>query len=590
MCGLTGYIGKEQAAPIVLQSLSRLEYRGYDSAGIATIGDNRLFVGKDVGKLKDAIQQCDLLLLPGQLGIGHVRWATHGGVTRNNSHPHCDYKGEIAVVHNGIIDNYQEIKANLLKKYPFVSETDTEVIPHLIRSFMDSGLSFEAAFVAASKEIEGSYAILAVYALEPEKMMAARKESPLVVGLGKGANYVGSDILSFLPNTNKYISIEDGEIVVLTANKVKIYDQAGKEVHKKVEIADWEWKEGSKGNYDYFMLKEIEEQPYAIKQSLLQDEKLIMQMAKEISLAKHLAFVACGTSRHAALIGRYAFSKMAGTFSEVVMGSEFGYFSDSIDKNTIVFAISQSGETADVMNGIRLAKAKGAKVFSIVNVVGSSLARASDRVLNMNCGPEIGVAATKSFTAQLCLLYQLAYAMVDRLHEGQEKLRIISQEVENDLDYYTMSIPELARKMSNKKDFYFIARGINFAIASEGALKLKEIAYVHAEGMSSGELKHGTLALIEEDTPVIAICPTDYTYEDSLANIMEVKARGAYVVGVSDAQSKIFDYCIRVPKTEEILYPLVITIPLQILAYYSALVRGLDPDKPRNLAKSVTVK
>jgi glucosamine--fructose-6-phosphate aminotransferase (isomerizing) len=281
---------------------------------------------------------------------------------------------------------------------------------------------------------------------------------------------------------------------------------------------------------------------------------------------------------------------MAGTFSEVVMGSEFGYFSDSIDKNTIVFAISQSGETADVMNGIRLAKAKGAKVFSIVNVVGSSLARASDRVLNMNCGPEIGVAATKSFTAQLCLLYQLAYAMVDRLHEGQEKLRIISQEVENDLDYYTMSIPELARKMSNKKDFYFIARGINFAIASEGALKLKEIAYVHAEGMSSGELKHGTLALIEEDTPVIAICPTDYTYEDSLANIMEVKARGAYVVGVSDAQSKIFDYCIRVPKTEEILYPLVITIPLQILAYYSALVRGLDPDKPRNLAKSVTVK
>jgi glucosamine--fructose-6-phosphate aminotransferase (isomerizing) len=338
------------------------------------------------------------------------------------------------------------------------------------------------------------------------------------------------------------------------------------------------------------MLKEIEEQPYAIKQSLLQDEKLIMQMAKEISLAKHLVFVACGTSRHAALIGRYAFSKMAGTFSEVVMGSEFGYFSDSIDKNTIVFAISQSGETADVMNGIRLAKAKGAKVFSIVNVVGSSLARASDRVLNMNCGPEIGVAATKSFTAQLCLLYQLAYAMVDRLHEGQEKLRIISQEVENDLDYYTMSIPELARKMSNKKDFYFIARGINFAIASEGALKLKEIAYVHAEGMSSGELKHGTLALIEEDTPVIAICPTDYTYEDSLANIMEVKARGAYVVGVSDAQSKIFDYCIRVPKTEEILYPLVITIPLQILAYYSALVRGLDPDKPRNLAKSVTVK
>jgi len=590
MCGLTGYVGKEQAAPIVLQSLSRLEYRGYDSAGIATIGDERLFVGKDVGKLKDAIQQCDLLLLPGQIGIGHVRWATHGGVTRDNSHPHCDYKGEIAVVHNGIIDNYQKIKATLSKKYPFISETDTEVIPHLIRSFMDSGLSFEAAFVAALKEIEGSYAILAVYSREPDKMMAARKESPLVVGLGKGANYVGSDILSFLPNTNKYVSIEDGEIVILTANKVKVYDLNGKELHKKAEIADWEWKEGSKGNYDYFMLKEIEEQPYAIKQSLLQDENLIMQMAKEITLAKHLVFVACGTSRHAALIGRYAFSKMAGKFSEVVMGSEFGYFSDSIDKNTIVFAISQSGETADVMNGIRLAKAKGAKIFSIVNVVGSSLARASDRVLNMNCGPEIGVAATKSFTTQLCLLYQLAYAMDNKLREGQEKLRNISKEVEKNLDYYNMTIPDLAAKMGNKKDFYFIARGINFAVASEGALKLKEIAYVHAEGMSSGELKHGTLALIESGTPVIAICPTDYTYEDSLANIMEVKARGAFVVGLSDAQSMIFDYCIRIPKTEEILYPIVTTIPLQILAYYSALERGLDPDKPRNLAKSVTVK
>jgi glucosamine--fructose-6-phosphate aminotransferase (isomerizing) len=281
---------------------------------------------------------------------------------------------------------------------------------------------------------------------------------------------------------------------------------------------------------------------------------------------------------------------MGHTFSEVVMGSEFGYFSDSVTKETVIIAISQSGETADVMDGIRQAKLKGAKIFSIVNVVGSSLARASDKVLNMNCGPEIGVAATKSFTAQLCILYQLAYAMDNNLHEGQEKLRTLSTEIENDLDYYTAFIPALAHKMRDKKDFYFIARGINFAVASEGALKLKEISYVHAEGMSSGELKHGTLALIEAGTPVIAICPTDYTYEDSLANIMEVKARGAYVVGITDAQSQIFNDFIRIPKTEEILYPLVTTIPLQILAYYSALERGLDPDKPRNLAKSVTVK
>jgi glucosamine--fructose-6-phosphate aminotransferase (isomerizing) len=313
-------------------------------------------------------------------------------------------------------------------------------------------------------------------------------------------------------------------------------------------------------------------------------------MAKEISEAKQLIFVGCGTSRHAALIGRYAFSKMGRTFSDVVMGSEFGYFSDSIDKNTIVLAISQSGETADVMDGVRQAKENGAKVFSLVNVVGSSLARASDRVLNMNCGPEIGVAATKSFTSQLCLLYQLAFAMENKLQEGKDKLRKISSQVEADLDYYSNTIPALANKLSRKKDFYYIARGINFAVASEGALKLKEIAYVHAEGMPSGELKHGTLALIEKGTPVIAICPTDYTFEDSLANIMEVKARGGYIIGLSDSQSMIFDECINIPKTEEILYPLVTTIPLQIFAYYSALARGLDPDKPRNLAKSVTVR
>jgi glucosamine--fructose-6-phosphate aminotransferase (isomerizing) len=379
-------------------------------------------------------------------------------------------------------------------------------------------------------------------------------------------------------------------MVVLTRDRISVYNHDHKKLFKIPELANWDWKEGTKGDYDYFMLKEIEEQPLTIHQALMQDDGLIMRMANEISQAKQLIFVGCGTSRHAALIGRYAFSKIGRTFSDVVMGSEFSYFSDSIDKNTIVFAISQSGETADVMDGIRQAKKNGAKVFSLVNVVGSSLARASDRVLNMNCGPEIGVAATKSFTSQLCLLYQIAFALDNKLHEGKDKLRNISSRVESDLDYYSNFIPTLANKMSGKKDFYFIARGINFAVASEGALKLKEIAYVHAEGMPSGELKHGTLALIEKGTPVIAICPTDYTFEDSLANIMEVKARGGYVVGLSDSHSMMFDECINIAKTEEILYPLVTTIPLQIFAYYSALARGLDPDKPRNLAKSVTVR
>ena len=590
MCGLTGYIGKERAAPIVLGALGRLEYRGYDSAGVATIKDNRIFIGKDTGKLADVSEECDLISLPGQVGIGHVRWATHGGVTRENAHPQCDAKCQIAVVHNGIIDNYTEIKSLLSPKYNFISETDTEVIPHLIRYFMDSGLSFESAFFTATKELQGSFAILAVYALEPNKILAARKESPLVIGLGKNANYIGSDILSFLPHTKKYVSIDDGEKVVLTGDEVRVYDQDNKQLDKKPELADFDWEEGTKGDYDYFMIKEIEEQPLAIKQAIMQDNKLITQMALEILQARQLVFVACGTSRHAALIGRYAFSKIGHTFSDVVLGSEFSYFSESIDKNTIVLAISQSGETADVMDGVRTAKANGAKVFSLVNVVSSSLARASDRVLYMNCGPEIGVAATKSFTSQLCLLYQLAFAMDNRLQEGQDKLRKISTTVASDLDYYSTCIPALANKMSSKNNFYYIARGVNFAVASEGALKLKEIAYVHAEGMSAGELKHGTLALIEKGTPVIAICPSDYTFDDSMANIMEAKARGAYIIGLSDSQSGIFDDCIKISRSEEIMYPLVTTIPLQIFAYYSALARGLDPDKPRNLAKSVTVK
>jgi glutamine---fructose-6-phosphate transaminase (isomerizing) len=590
MCGLIGYVGNKQAAPIVLGGLKRLEYRGYDSAGIVTVEDKRLRVGKDIGKLDDVIQRCKLTSLPGQVGIGHVRWATHGGVTRVNSHPHCDVKNQIAVVHNGIIENYTEIKSFLSSKYRFVSETDTEVIPHLIRHFMDSGLSFESAFFAMTEELKGSFAILAVYSLEPDKILATRKESPLVIGLGENANYIGSDILSFLPHTGKYISVDDGEKVILTADKVSAYNHDHKELLKKIEFANWNCEEVNKGDHDHFMIKEIEEQPHAIRQALIQDEKLIIQMAMEIKRAKQVIFVACGTSRHAALIGRYAFSKIGHIFSEVVMGSEFSYFTESIDKNTIVIAISQSGETADVMDGVRQVKAKGAKVFSIVNVVSSSLARVSDRMLNMNCGPEIGVAATKSFTAQLCLLYQIAFAMDNRLYEVQDQLRTISTEIEIDLDYYSTFIPALANKMKDKKDFYFIARGVNFAVASEGALKLKEIAYVHAEGMASGELKHGTLALIEKETPVFAICPTDYTYSDSMANIMEAKARGAYVVGISDSKSMMFDDHIKIPKTEEILYPLVTNIPLQIFAYYSALERGLDPDKPRNLAKSVTVK
>jgi glucosamine--fructose-6-phosphate aminotransferase (isomerizing) len=455
---------------------------------------------------------------------------------------------------------------------------------------MDSGLSFEDAFFAMTSELKGSYAILAISASEPGKIVAARMDAPLVIGLGDGANFIGSDVLSFLPYTKKVIYLNEGEGAVLTKENVTIYDADHKEVVHQAELVNWEWKEGNKGSYDYYMMKEIEEQPRAIRQALLQDDKVLMKMAMTIRRARQVVFVGCGTSRHAALIGRYAFSKIGHIFSEVVMGSEFGYFSESIDKGTVVIAISQSGETADVLSGVREAKANGATIYSLVNVVGSSLARLSDQVLYLNCGPEIAVAATKSFTAQLCLLYQLAFALDDRLQEGKSKLKDLSAVVNSDLEFYSESLPALAYKLKDKTDFYYLARGVNFAVADEGALKLKEIAYVHAEGMPAGELKHGTLALITDGTPVIAICPLDYTYEDSMANLMEAKARGAYVVGVSNAQSMIFDDSIKISYCEEILYPLVTTIPLQLLAYYSAIARGFNPDQPRNLAKSVTVK
>ena len=590
MCGIIGYTGKDPAAPILYGALTRLEYRGYDSAGIATIDDDRIHIVKEKGQLGDIAPQCNETMLPGKIGIGHVRWATHGGATRENAHPHCDSGQKIAVVHNGIIANYEELKSQLLTQYTFRSETDTEVIPHLIRHYMDSGLSFEDAFFAMTQELTGSYAILATFAAEPDKILAARRDAPLVIGLGEDANFIGSDVLSFLPHTNRVIYLDDGESAVLTSDEVIIYDFDHHKVTKKTESVNWKWKEGNKGDYDYFMIKEIQEQPRVIRQALIQDDKVLMNMAMAILRARQVVFVACGTSRHAALIGRYAFSKIGRIFSEVVMGSEFAYFSDSIDRGTVVIAISQSGETADVLSGVRQAKANGATVFSIVNVVGSSLARLSDQALYLNSGPEIAVAATKSFTAQLCILYQLAYALDNNLQAGRSKLLDLSLTVGSDLDSYSTSLPALAHKMRNKKEFYFLARGVNFAVADEGALKLKEIAYVHAEGMPAGELKHGTQALIESGTPVIAICPLDYTYEDSLANIMEAKARGAHVIGVSNSQTKMFDDAIKISSCEEILYPLVTTIPLQLFAYYSAIARGLDPDKPRNLAKSVTVK
>jgi len=590
MCGIVGYIGNRHAAEIVLNALQKLEYRGYDSAGMATIDNGSLFLSKDIGRLSDVNDKHHLCQLPGEAGIGHVRWATHGGVTTENAHPHLDCRHEIAVVHNGIIENYRELINRLKPRHKFTSETDTEVIAHLLEEYIHDGTSIEGAVRLVGNDLKGSYAIAAISTKEPGKIVALRKDSPLVIGLGDGGNYIASDSLSFHNETDTVIYIDDGEYAIITKDEVKVYNNEGRQVTKEEKKADWVWDEVTKQGHEFFMLKEILEQPQAMRRALMQDRRLMIEMGLEILRAKQVVFTACGTSRYAALIGRYVFSKISGKFSDVVMGSEFGYFADSIDKNTLVIAVSQSGETADVMDGVKRAKKNGATVFSLVNVVGSSLARASDRVAYLNCGPEIGVAATKSFMAQLTVLYLLAYTMVNRYDEGVSQLTAASNLIDDNLKHNGREIPRIAAKMNRKNDFYYIARGINFAVAGEGALKIKEIAYVHAEGMPAGELKHGTLALIEDGTPVVAICPDDYTFKETMSNIAETKARGALVLGVSDRYELTFDEWIKIPAVDEILYPLVTIIPLQLFAYHSAISRGLDPDMPRNLAKSVTVK
>jgi len=590
MCGIVGFVNERKAAPVVLKSLSKLEYRGYDSAGLATIDRGRLWFKKDAGKLAEGNQKHGLDKLPGSVAIGHVRWATHGSPTAENAHPHLDCRGQIAVVHNGIIDNYQELRSQLEQSHTFVSDTDTEVIPHLIEQHMENGASLEKAVMMATQQLRGSYALVVISAAEPGKMVAIRKNSPLLVGVGDGYTFLASDILSFLEQTNRFIILEDNELVMVNEGGAHFQNGEAKQIEKEIHTADWSSEEASKMGHDFFMLKEILEQPQAIQRSLIQDEKFIIEAAMDILRARQVVITACGSSRYAALIGRYLFSKLARKFCEVVMASEFHYFTDAIDKDTLVIAVSQSGETADVIEGVRKAKAAGAQVISIVNKPGSILARISDKVIYLNCGPEVCVAATKSFVNQSVIFYLLAFAMVNRLEEAVYKLRDVSREIEKSIQGNGSKIEKLSNRTKDWDDFYYIGRGINFAIVSEGALKLKELSYIHAEGMPAGELKHGTLALIEEGTPVVTVCPRDYTFVETLSNAMEAKSRGAFIIGVSDENNEVYHEWIEIPKVEEIFYPLVTVVPLQLLAYHLAISRGNDPDHPRNLAKSVTVK
>ena len=608
MCGIIGYIGNSKAAPILIEGLKRLEYRGYDSAGISTIDKNSIIIEKDIGKIQEIETKIDFNKINGSIGISHCRWATHGGVTKENAHPHLDCKKEISVVHNGIIENFSELKEMLVKKgHKFVSLTDTEVIAHLIEDNYKDDI--EKATRKALKQIEGSYALGVICAKEPDKLIAARNESPLVIGLGKDENFIASDVPAILKNTKKVIYLENNEMAVLKKNNVSVKDIDGNKISKKVVEIDWDSDLAEKAGFEHFMLKEIHEQPRSITETLndriqngninIKDELKLSE--EELEKIDRIIMVACGTSWHSALVGEFMLEEIAKIPVEVEYGSEFRYRNPIVNENTLGIAISQSGETADTLAAIREAKKKNAKVLSIVNVKGSSIARESDSVLYTYAGPEIGVASTKAFTAQLVVLYLFTLFM-SSLRETLEKeiitglverLRKLPLQMEALLD--DKKIEKIADIYKDKHNALFLGRGINFPIALEGALKLKEVSYIHAEGYPAAEMKHGPIALIDRNMPVVFIATKDvYTYKKVLGNMQEVKARGGIVIAIAtegdEEIKKIADYVIEIPKTLYILSSILATIPLQLLAYYVSTERGLDPDKPRNLSKSVTVE
>jgi glucosamine--fructose-6-phosphate aminotransferase (isomerizing) len=595
MCGIIGYIGDKEAAPIVFNGLKRLEYRGYDSAGIAITGSSRrIQIKKDVGRVDDINKKLNFLSMRGNFGIGHTRWATHGGVTQTNAHPHISNNKKIVVIHNGIVENYQEIKRALQAKgFTFYSETDTETIPNLIEFEMNKGKDFERAAMDAIKQLEGYYAVLAMFEGE-RKIIGSRNGSPLVVGIGNGEGFLASDIPAFLEHTKKVMYIHDNDFVVLDgtdgATNVRFFTLEDRmRVKRPVHSIDWDLEQAQKGDFDHFMMKEIAEQVETVKSAANQDKDILFEIADEIKNSRGVFLVACGTSYHACLTASYLFSKIANMHVNVVLGSEFSNYEHFLTPDTLVLAVSQSGETIDVLDAVRTARRKGSKVMSIVNVMGSSLHRGSDRALMLNAGPEICVLSTKTYTAQLTVLSLLAYTIAGRYEEGKKSLEYLWNIIYNLTSANSRKyITRLAEKLQDKEHLFTIGRSLQYPTALEAALKIKEVSYIHAEGFSGGELKHGTIALIEEGTPCI-VFSSEEKEKEILSNAMEIKARGGYIIGVNAHNNEVFDFFIKVPEVGD-LNPVTQIIPMQILSYQLAVLRGCDPDKPRNLAKSVTVK
>lgn len=611
MCGIVGYTGQQQALEILLEGLRALEYRGYDSAGIALIHDESLWLARRAGKVAELAEAVDGESVDATCGIGHTRWATCGPPTEGNAHPHGDCRGRIAVVHNGIIENHVALREMLESAgHEFASETDTEVIVHLIEKFLDEGSrSLLEATRLATAELQGSYAIAAVALHEPSTLIAARVDAPLLLGLGEGENFIASDVVALLEHTRRVIPLQDGHLAELTPSGIKVIDAEGREEEPRILQITWNIEAAEKGGFDDFMLKEIHEQPRAVRETLrgrfsprgalVLDE---MRMSDdEVRAIDKVFVVACGSSFHAGLVAKYAIEHWTRIPVEIDVASEFRYRDPVLDANTLVVGISQSGETADTLAAVRYAKRQGAKVIAITNLVGSSITREADAVLYTHAGPEIGVAATKTLTTQMAALWLLALwiaqttgtmypqevrTMIGHLQQLPDQIASVIADDSN--------IRNIAEKFCDAPTFLFIGRGVGYPVAMEGALKLKEISYLHAEGFAAGEMKHGPIALLEEGVPVVAVASKSHVHTKLLSNVEEAKARGAKIIAVSNEGDEevraLADEVMEVPPTMQLLSAALDVLPLQLLAYHVAKLRGTEPDKPRNLAKSVTVE
>ncbi|HEX3533560.1 MAG TPA: glutamine--fructose-6-phosphate transaminase (isomerizing) [Gemmatimonadaceae bacterium] len=608
MCGIIGYIGSRGATPLLLEGLKRMEYRGYDSAGVAVMNGSGVETRKAAGKISELERALATRPVSGDLGIGHTRWATHGVPNECNAHPHIDCKGNIAVVHNGIIENSGTLKKELIAHgHTFVSDTDTEVIAHLIEEAFDGNL--EDAVIEALWQIEGTYGIAVVSSQDRNKIVAARKGSPLLIGLGDGEYYVASDVSAILAQTREVVYLDDGDVAVLTRDGYTVLNQRAQQLERGVSKIDWDLDQIERGGFDHFMLKEIFEQPATVENCmrgrLLRDQgtsKLggLNMSDDELLKFDNILITACGTSWHSALIGEHMLESLARIPVEVEYASELRYRNPIVTDKTLCIVISQSGETADTLAAMREAKARGARTYGIVNVVGSTIARESDGGIYVHAGPEIGVASTKAFTSQVIalLLFTLKLARLRTLSmvEGREIIEdmlALPAQIQSILDR-AGEIEIIAEEFKNAQNFLYLGRGYSFPTALEGALKLKEISYIHAEGYPAAEMKHGPIALIDENMPVLFITPHDAVFDKVVSNVQEVKARGGRVIAITTRDEEVLegklDYEFRIPETKDMLTPVLASVPLQLLAYYIAVKRGANVDQPRNLAKSVTVE